>query len=95
MSSPGDQECHEANTGGPPNAGGRRSHPFDIAYERFMSCEKAKGWGDKTNITDRSEVIGSFTSGRMEVEGIKRSLLRFLPQEIKRRVRGPYLELRK
>ncbi|KAL5736752.1 hypothetical protein ACOSQ2_031540 [Xanthoceras sorbifolium] len=60
MPSSGDQERHEADTGGAPDAGDCMSRPFDeilVKYEQFA---------DKVATTRRSEVIWSSTSGRVE-----------------------------
>ncbi|KAL5738472.1 hypothetical protein ACOSP7_031233 [Xanthoceras sorbifolium] len=58
MSRSSDQEHHKADTGGSPDVGDRRPCPFNevVAMDR----------GGKTATTRRSEVIGSFTSSRVE-----------------------------
>ncbi|KAL5818847.1 hypothetical protein ACOSQ4_022689 [Xanthoceras sorbifolium] len=70
MSSSSDQERHEVHIDGPPDAGDRKSRPFDevvVEYEWFASRLKAMKRGDKTTMTSRSEMIGSSTSGHVEV----------------------------
>ncbi|KAL5820903.1 hypothetical protein ACOSQ3_022785 [Xanthoceras sorbifolium] len=69
MSSSSDQECHEVHIDGPPDAGDRKSRLFDevvVEYEWFASRLKAMKQSDKTTMT-RSEMIGSSTSGYVEV----------------------------
>ncbi|KAL5857300.1 hypothetical protein ACOSQ3_004758 [Xanthoceras sorbifolium] len=83
MSSARDQECHEADTGGSPDAGDRKSHPFDevvVEYELFVSRLKAIERGGKAAATHRNEARGSSTSGRVEArrdqgEPVKVSIL--------------------
>ncbi|KAL5846450.1 hypothetical protein ACOSQ3_009974 [Xanthoceras sorbifolium] len=71
ISSPSDQERHEAVTGSSPDIGGRRSRPFNeavVVYEQFMSREKAMGWGDKAATTlDQDESEGA-VPGAEEVD---------------------------
>ncbi|KAL5861852.1 hypothetical protein ACOSQ3_003136 [Xanthoceras sorbifolium] len=69
MSRPSDQECHEANTGGFPDTGDRKSRPFDevvVEYERFVSHLKAMEHGDEAITTRRSEMKGSSTFGHVD-----------------------------
>ncbi|KAL5854917.1 hypothetical protein ACOSQ4_004719 [Xanthoceras sorbifolium] len=70
MSSARDQECHEADTGGSPDAGDRKSHPFDevvVEYELFVSRLKAIERGGKAAATHRNEARGSSTSEPVKV----------------------------
>ncbi|KAL5754160.1 hypothetical protein ACOSP7_022380 [Xanthoceras sorbifolium] len=56
MSSSSDQERHEVHIDGPPDAGDRKSRPFDevvVEYEWFASRLKAMKRGDKTTMTSR------------------------------------------